>query len=326
MRHQTSPVARTGFARTATLFNLSVMRSYEGDVPVSCVKNMLQAMCRVADLWATSKQSSLPMQVESRHCAMRVRIPHSSAICLCLLFLSAPTFAQNSLVGVIGEPPDATEYPIPGVGFVNLNNGNLHMELPLRTVKDRNGVAETTSLVYDNSDFLYIQVPQTSGGTSTGLAAYPGYYPDGGNVQYNEWSSGLRIVTTPSYSGNVMYTATYTQGCNGANQCSSGQVYTNWQYVDGQGTVHTVDSSLQTADSSLVSLGYQTGFQASVGFSGYWMVVSNSTQATVYDEHGSLFTVLRLTRRAPKTPMEISLLDTLISWVARYTCYPPAGR
>lgn len=198
-------------------------------------------------------------------------------------------FAQNSLVGVIGEPPNAAEYHIPGipgVAFVDLFNGNLHLELPLRTVKDRNGVPETTRLVYDNSDFLYIQVPTPSGDPATALASYPGYAPVSG--QYDEWFSGLRIVTTPSYSGNVMYTSTYTQGCNGANQCTSGQVYSNWQYIDGQGTVHAVDSSLETADSQLASLGYQTGFQANVGQGGLWMVVSNSNQATVYDVHGNI--------------------------------------
>lgn len=74
-------------------------------------------------------------------------------------FLPLLAHAQNSLSDVVGIPPDAAIYPIPGVGFVNLRNGNLHMEMPIRVVKDRNGAPLTTNLVYDNSVWQQIQVP-----------------------------------------------------------------------------------------------------------------------------------------------------------------------
>jgi hypothetical protein len=67
------------------------------------------------------------------------------------LVLPKPMFAQSSLADVLGLPPDAAIYPIPGLGFVNLNSGNLHIEIPIRVVKDRNGVPLTTSITYDNS-------------------------------------------------------------------------------------------------------------------------------------------------------------------------------
>lgn len=79
-----------------------------------------------------------------------------------------PLFAcgQASQVGVVGVPSDATQYPIPGVGSVNLNNGNLHIDIPLWTAKARNGATITQSLVYDNSTYTIVQVP-VSGGTGT---------------------------------------------------------------------------------------------------------------------------------------------------------------
>lgn len=86
-----------------------------------------------------------------------------------------------------------------------------------------------------------------------------------------------------------MWTSKYLQGCNGVNQCASGYTYSNWQYIDGQGTVHPISSSLQTADSSLSLFGYQTGFQANAtDGSGYWIVISNQTNAIVYDLHGDI--------------------------------------
>jgi len=58
--------------------------------------------------------------------------------------------AQESLSNVLGIPPDATMYPIPG-GVCKPNNGNLHVEMPIRVVKDRNNRPVTTSITYDNS-------------------------------------------------------------------------------------------------------------------------------------------------------------------------------
>src|SRR5579862_896165 len=212
----------------------------------------------------------------------------SACLLIFAIAFQSVVLAQSTLSGVTGVPPDATEYPIPGAGFVNLNNGNLHIDIPLRTVKDRNGIDETTSLVYDNSDFLIIQVPNTNGDPTNALASYPGFYPDGGNHQVNEWASGLRITTTPSYSGQVMYTSTYVQDyCNPS--CTSGNAYSGWQYIDGQGTVHPLDPSLQTVDQQL-SPGYgPTGLEACVtDGSGYWMVITNQTNAVVYDLHGNI--------------------------------------
>jgi hypothetical protein len=60
------------------------------------------------------------------------------------LLVSPQVWAQSSLSDVVGIPPDAAIYPIPGLGFVNLVSGNLHIEFPVRSVKDRNGTPETS--------------------------------------------------------------------------------------------------------------------------------------------------------------------------------------
>jgi hypothetical protein len=80
---------------------------------------------------------------------------------LAIVFLGCTCFAlgQSSLTDVVGIPTDAAIYPIPGVGFVNLMNGNLHVEIPLRTVTDRNGQKRTISIVADNSIWEWMPCP-----------------------------------------------------------------------------------------------------------------------------------------------------------------------
>jgi RHS repeat-associated protein len=226
-----------------------------------------------------------------------------------ILLFSANLLAQNSLADVVGIPPDAAMYPIPGVGFVNLNNGNLHIDIPVRTVKDRNGTSITTSLVYDSSDFEQITVP-VEGGDGSGCG--PGSPPSCGQATYqawaagpnpypgsaNEWISDLRLVSSSGYSGNVTHTTTYLQGCTGGNEgsgngsgepnCASGQTYGNWTYIEANGTIHPFSTVLATGDSDLSVFGYGSTAQGiAQDGSGYWLEVTNAQNGVVYDSHGN---------------------------------------
>ena len=212
------------------------------------------------------------------------RLAWKAALSFALMLPSAWGFGQSNLVGVIGIPPDVTAYQIPGVGFVNLNNGNLHIDIPLRTVKDRNGNPVTTSITYDNSIFQTVDVPQSNGNTFPAWAAYPGAFPGGSVPSTNEWISGLRVATTPDYSGSVMWTSRYLNVGN-----ASGYTYSNWQYIDGNGTIHPVAPTLTTAQATLSGAGYGSGFQAgATDGTGYYLVVTNQTSAVVYDMHGNI--------------------------------------
>jgi hypothetical protein len=94
------------------------------------------------------------------------------------------TFAQSTLTDVVGVPPDAAMYSIPGVGSVNLRNGNLHIEIPIWAVKERNGSTMTTNILYDNSTYQIVQEKTVSGtGTVPYWSTVPGDYP--------AWASGL---------------------------------------------------------------------------------------------------------------------------------------
>ena len=114
------------------------------------------------------------------------------------ILFSLPAPAQSSLVSVVGVPTDATMYPIPGLGFVNLNNGNFHLEIPLSQVQERNGVTETANLVYDNSFYLI--------GTRTGppVQEYWTTLGQGGGA----FNGNLRIEVSPNYVRSIPVTNT----------------------------------------------------------------------------------------------------------------------
>jgi len=139
------------------------------------------------------------------------KVPILLIVMLIPLVLPRPMFAQSSLTDVLGVPPDASIYPIPGVGFVNLNNGNLHIEIPLRVVKDRNGASVTTSLTYDNSVWEQVQTPTQNGGTIPEWSTPPPPFtiPAPGTVYLN---TSVAVSTSPQYYGFVTYTTTYING------------------------------------------------------------------------------------------------------------------
>lgn len=249
----------------------------------------------------------------------RIRI---SWLILISTFLPCIGLSQSQ-IGAIGIPTDATMFAIPGVGSINLNNGNLHMEIPLRTVLDRNGRTVTTNLVYDSNVFVEIQAlyQRSPAIYYPAWAALLGYNPYGNSPASNEWYSGLRVVSSPNSGGTVSWTENNIQAgttCGG----SSGNTYSNWQYVDGHGTVHPFNPSATTGDSQLYTCGYPPGFQApATDGSGLWLVVSNETSATIYDVHGNtVYPAAKDTNGNSGTGDELGRpLGQLPGWSSTYT-------
>ena len=182
--------------------------------------------------------------------------------------------AQNALSDVVGIPPDAAIYPIPGLGFVNLRNGNLHVEMPIRTVKDRNGVVSTTSLLYDSSVWQEIQVTGPNGNPIASWAGNPTM------PTCTECLQSIGLVTSPGYSGYISPTIISDPGCSNAEQ------FKNWQYNDEHGTIHTFPGFTESGGSS--ECDFSNLAAAASDGSGYWLQVTNTTGAIVYDMHGNI--------------------------------------
>lgn len=82
---------------------------------------------------------------------MAIKIRAVSVLSLSMfVFLLQPSVAQVDLSGIIGVPEHAHTLPV-RFGFINLDTGNLHLEIPLYSVPERGHPALTNTLVYDVS-------------------------------------------------------------------------------------------------------------------------------------------------------------------------------
>jgi YD repeat-containing protein len=208
------------------------------------------------------------------------------AVILVSILFPTLTLAQSDLTHVLGIPPDATIYPIPGLGFVNLNNGNLHIEIPIRVVKDRNGAPVTTSILYDNSVWQEIQVPSTSGsGTLTAWTTGP---------SLGEFTKSVGISVSPDYIGNISYpSSTFT--CGGASSSGGAyqggaevELYGPFQYIDGHGTIHAFPTDIIVQNTASTPQCYGTSAMAASMDGLYWFQIMNSAVTAVWDIHGNL--------------------------------------
>ncbi len=90
-----------------------------------------------------------------------MRILVRSLLVLAVCFSLAPLgAAQSDLLQLLGTPPNDPTLNIP-MGVVNLRNGNVHLEIPLRTFVERNGLKTEVRYVYDSIAFYttYSGVP-----------------------------------------------------------------------------------------------------------------------------------------------------------------------
>ncbi len=231
---------------------------------------------------------------------MRIRpalILWLSLVSVFVLVASCPRLAaQNDgdlLMRLGSPPPGRPSMQIP-MGQVNLENGNVHLQFPLKSYKQRNGKTVTLSLTYD-SQFWQLYIAQTSSGiTNTqwvagtqdnmipGYALVPGWRITGeptGNLGF--YSSGQQAW--PTYGGGA--------ACNnGQYPTADYMLWQNFRYIDPDGSAHPFDYSIDNSQPAC-GQGNTTMNLAVLDGSGYQMTVTtNATSMTaqVWDEHGTL--------------------------------------
>ena len=167
-------------------------------------------------------------------------------ILVCLLpmwCLSKLAFAQDYLQAP-GSPTFATTEPIE-LGFVNLANGNLHLEVPIASFPQRGGSALTYKLVYDSRIWYhYLFTGQVWG--------------------INTWAQPL---------GGWRFATSVDAGTVGASggPCSGGSVANNFYWAAPDGTFRYFP--IQVSNST--SCGSPTGSASAQDASGYFMTVTN---------------------------------------------------
>ncbi len=118
---------------------------------------------------------------------MKIAMKVAAALFLALSALPMPVNAQDYF-NEIGIPEYTTAQPVEG-GFLNLPNGNLHLELPISNVGVRGGRKIINKLVYDSLQWREVTGSVLNGGSA------PIWYSDAidGPFSFNA-TSGWRMV------------------------------------------------------------------------------------------------------------------------------------
>jgi RHS repeat-associated protein len=178
-----------------------------------------------------------------------------------------------------GKPSFSVNIPVEN-GFINVANGNLHMEFPLATHKQRGALALDEKLVYDSRIWM--------------IGHYNNYYWWPTNVPNTTQAQGGWRFVTGAETGTLNYTLNSgtTQGtCQAPNRGPTGTqdnyVYTiSWS--DPSGTNHIFDAWLFDDENTC---GYPTSRTIDGGYatdaSGYYVRGDANGNAVVLDKNGT---------------------------------------
>ena len=178
-----------------------------------------------------------------------------------------------------GMPPYSTSLPIDH-GVVNVNNGDIHLEIPLATKQQRGDFLLDEKLVYDsriwkivnNGSYIWqpTNVPNASGGW---------FFSSG---------AGAGTVSNLSYSG----TDSNAPGCGQVSSPEPYTQYNHWSWTDPSGTTHvfpsvsTVKYQAGGAHCPNPAPGVPSSSGIASDGSGYTLSVTNYTTAPGIDQHG----------------------------------------
>lgn len=204
-----------------------------------------------------------------------------------LLFIAFPAIAQNYLYGT-GNQTWGINIPIEN-GYINVANGELHLEIPLSTLPQRGSVPLQESLVYDSRIWHLV-----------GIGSGYSFIPDNvlGTVGGFNSTGGWRFVTNNN-PGAITHNPL-------------GNVYF-WTYTDQSGATHSFDF-LTAAPSCDDQCGQPTSNSGyALDGSGYFMSVTNSSDALVYDSSGNEVAPQAIDRNGNSYSVDsnLNLIDTL---------------
>ena len=195
-----------------------------------------------------------------------------------LVLLFAPIgSAQDDLAFRLGTPPGMPMVPVP-MGVMNPQNGNVHLEFPLKTYVQRNGVKSEVKLTYDS---LIWHVD------SSGI---PSWSPVAQNATGRY---GWRTVVSPMpVGGDVMPTPQSTNTmCNNSSLSYTEYFWSDFTFTDATGTAHPFHIQVDSSSAACYGTVSSNSGYASDG-SGYFMTVTVpvnlNLQTQVWDSSGVL--------------------------------------
>jgi YD repeat-containing protein len=184
--------------------------------------------------------------------------------------------AQNSYLYGTGNPTWGVNIPIEN-GFINVANGNVHIEIPIGNEPQRGGLPITETLAYDSRIWQIV-----SSGSSYSFQPATAWTVGG------TWSGSQGIQS------NLV---NETVACTDSSS-SQGYYETVITWVDGSGTSHLFRPGIYSLYSPNCSNGNtagisnsETGSGYALDGSGYYLVVSQNASgevySTVFDQNGN---------------------------------------
>ncbi len=173
-----------------------------------------------------------------------------------------------------GRPTSATTVPVER-GFINLADGNLHLEIPLGSFKGRGALSTNLRMVYDS--MIWHGVTTVSGSKQWQPTNIP-----------NSMGGWRFVSSSPAnFSSGESTTSICGTGYDSAIQ------YGPFYFGDLQGTSHTfpfITIENPSPESGCTDPQYAdtpTGSGYAIDGSGYYGVVTNYNELTIYDRTGA---------------------------------------
>ena len=199
--------------------------------------------------------------------SIRGRVTRLDAIILMVVLsvsaLVAPVEAQYTTAA--GTPTFTTAFPVE-MGFTNLSNGNLHIEIPIGSFPQRGSLPYNARLVYDSVIWKIL-----------GTTWQPTNIPNS--------MGGWRLITGGEPGGPISY-YTFSNPCDTPPPIQSRTQYSTFSWTAPDGTTHRFPI-VTMKDLTICNEGVATGSAFADDSSGYFMSVTNYTSATVYAPDGT---------------------------------------
>ena len=206
-----------------------------------------------------------------------------SLIAFCVSLISPTLLRAQNYLYATGTPTYSSVIPVDH-GFINVNNGELHLEFPLASTAQRGDQILDEKLVYDSRIWKIVQ-----NGSSYG------WQPTNINGAVGGWSfssgEGAGTITYSLNSGSDPH----SPGCNGATaSAQSYYEYRGWVWTDPNHTTHLFPAdTIQYYGTSAHCLTVPPGTPTSTAYasdgSGYSLTVTNYTTPTIQDQFGMTY-------------------------------------
>ncbi len=208
------------------------------------------------------------------------------AFSILVVFFAADPASAQSYLDEPGIPSFTTSFPVE-YGFINLANGNLHIEIPIATYPQRGNIkALHVRLVYDSRFWVVVNDPVSE-------IAYWG--PNGVGPSGVAVGGGFRLITDGEPGNSSFSESTQQCGCtrtDDTGHCISPvykTTFAGYAYQDPDGTTHRTASSFKLYSMPGTCPGgplVPTGTTYATDNSGYKFVITDGAVA-VYAPDGT---------------------------------------